>query len=1012
MLIGFLPQMQAEDPCPVHCHSSIYITLGSNCQYILTPNDLLHYPPPTCSYQINIYDAFGNPTNSNVLTSTHVGTTVSVKVSNAYNSCYVDVHVTGNGGGPVAICDQNTQVSLNNNGTARVPWQTFDDGSYVGCGSVASIQVRRMTPGWCPPGVADDTQYRDYVEFCCEDAQGGPVKVMLRVTDTYGNYNECWAYVYVEDKLNPHIYCPPDIHVSCDYPIDLNNLSVFGTVQMAGQTRNPIYVTDPHYPNGGFVGYDGYVEGGGCGGNNLWIVESHSQDLSSCGQGVIYRHFTIEQTNYSCTQKIYIQNSNYGAPHIYWPQDVHLDECGTNDFDPAITGRPTWNSHGDCAMLLSRYEDEVFTVSPGSCFKILRKWSVIDWCRFDRNKPWQYRWDYTQVIALKSPGTPVLWCEPTEICPTSYQGCKGYINVSPQATDDCTPDSLMAYHWCIDLFNDRSGNIQGQYDESGNTQYLSGYYPIGTHRVYWRVDDNCGHYSTCEMLVTVKDCKKPSPVCYNGLSTVVMPSTGTLDLWAKDFNASSFDNCTPEYDLIYSFSPNVNETSKQFDCNNIGTNEVRIYVTDRFGNQQYCTTYVQIDDNNGICPPDPIIFVSGTAFASNGDLLPGVIAKLDVNGINIANTSITEENGTFNFGTYAPIPTQAFDLSFTRKDDVRNGLSVLDLLLLQKHVVEIKEIEDPYRQMAADVNNDGSIDSRDLVEIRSVMLKRKDEFKTNDSWTFVNQNETNVLDADKNEFTLLTGTSSKSTINVVGVKMGDVNGNAKLDFVADRKLAHYDAQIVLVDEFLKAGETVRIKAKLEGVDQVKGFQFNAITNQSLVNVEQTTAFDGREMSTFIDSDGTLRTIFMPSQVDEVQYETEELMTIEMTVQKSCWLSEAIKSTSLNDGLVVNASDKEKSLELVYTSTLDEVTTSVLDVVALPNPFQSSTEIVIRKNAEESAKLTIANSAGHVIMALDIEGGNRVERVTLSRQDLPAAGLYHVNVQSSQESKNKRLVVMD
>ena len=69
---------------------------------------------------------------------------------------------------PVAICDAHTVVALSNTGTAKLYATDIDDGSYDNC-HLESYQARRMTQGWCPPGVADDTQFRPYVEFCCED---------------------------------------------------------------------------------------------------------------------------------------------------------------------------------------------------------------------------------------------------------------------------------------------------------------------------------------------------------------------------------------------------------------------------------------------------------------------------------------------------------------------------------------------------------------------------------------------------------------------------------------------------------------------------------------------------------------------------------------------------------------------------------------------------------------------------------------------------------------------------
>ena len=66
----------------------------------------------------------------------------------------------------------------------------------------------------------------------------------------------------------------------------------------------------------------------------------------------------------------------------------------------------------------------------------------------------------------------------------------------------------------------------------------------------YTLTDACGNDATCSQLVTiVGEEKAPTPYCYDGLSVAVMPSTGSVQLWANDFDAGSFDNCGGELQL-------------------------------------------------------------------------------------------------------------------------------------------------------------------------------------------------------------------------------------------------------------------------------------------------------------------------------------------------------------------------------------------------------------------------------------------------------------------------------
>ncbi|MEZ4980458.1 MAG: hypothetical protein R2769_02510 [Saprospiraceae bacterium] len=58
------------------------------------------------------------------------------------------------------------------------------------------------------------------------------------------------------------------------------------------------------------------------------------------------------------------------------------------------------------------------------------------------------------------------------------------------------------------------------------------------------MSDDCGNTSQIDITFEIIDCKAPTPVCHNGLSIDLMPS-GMVEVWATDFDASSYDYCHP-----------------------------------------------------------------------------------------------------------------------------------------------------------------------------------------------------------------------------------------------------------------------------------------------------------------------------------------------------------------------------------------------------------------------------------------------------------------------------------
>jgi hypothetical protein len=62
-----------------------------------------------------------------------------------------------------------------------------------------------------------------------------------------------------------------------------------------------------------------------------------------------------------------------------------------------------------------------------------------------------------------------------------------------------------------------------------------------------------------------------------------------------------------------------------------------------------------------------------------------------------------------------------------------NGVTVLDLIKITKHILGIQPLDNPYKLIAGDVNNSGEITAAYLVEIQSLILQYSTEFAYNTS---------------------------------------------------------------------------------------------------------------------------------------------------------------------------------------------------------------------------------------------------------------------------------------
>jgi hypothetical protein len=110
-----------------------------------------------------------------------------------------------------------------------------------------------------------------------------------------------------------------------------------------------------------------------------------------------------------------------------------------------------------------------------------------------------------------------------------------------------------------------------------------------------------------------------------------------------------------------------------------------------------------------------------------------------------------------------------------------NGVSTFDLLLIQKHILNTKKIENPYELIAADVNKSGSISILDMLQLRKIILGVDKEFKENKSWRFVDANFTFKKEASPYQFPEIVNINDlngSAEAHFYGIKIGDVNRNA------------------------------------------------------------------------------------------------------------------------------------------------------------------------------------------------------------------------------------------
>ncbi len=321
--------------------------------------------------------------------------------------------------------------------------------------------------------------------------------------------------------------------------------------------------------------------------------------LNDCNTGYITRTWKHKAYGkwYQCVQTIHVGNSGYNN-EIYWPKDdLVLEGCNPNILPenlPAYYNKPHYNS-GSCDMMIHTYKDQQFSFG-GGCKKIIRKWTVINWCDYVPNAyPKKGYFEHYQTIKIINNEAPHAYENPTiEVNATNCDG--GYVEV-PALTvsgQDC---------------NDGYKIINNSYYATSNGADASGVYPVGMHTILYTVEYACGSSKTFQQVIKVNNTLAPVPICLSGISIALMavdedrdgvPEEGSVLIWAKDIDFKSYSPC--DLDLTYSFSADSLVMSAEYTCANVGVNDVNVYVTDENGNQSYCRVDLFVQNNAANIP--------------------------------------------------------------------------------------------------------------------------------------------------------------------------------------------------------------------------------------------------------------------------------------------------------------------------------------------------------------------------------------------------------------------------
>ena len=164
--------------------------------------------------------------------------------------------------------------------------------------------------------------------------------------------------------------------------------------------------------------------------------------------------------------------------------------------------------------------------------------------------------------------------------------------------------------------------------------------------------------------------------------------------------------------------------------------------------------------------------ITGASYYYDGTLIGGVNYQMSGLTSNLAWRQNDYLFPVFSGGSYTITASKNGELNKSK------GLSTLDLLTIQRHVVMLDTITNPYLKVAADVNQNGGISTFDALIAQRTILSLDTVIANASNWVFLDSASTvSSTYPYGNSTASVVAQTGENRVSFYGIRLGDVNGS-------------------------------------------------------------------------------------------------------------------------------------------------------------------------------------------------------------------------------------------
>jgi len=759
-------------------------------------------------------------------------------------------------------------------------------------------------------------------------------------------------------------------------------------------------------------------------------------DNRICHQGQILRVFSTpgpNNTEVKDTQNIWvidctlfsINPSDHGRSFVI---------SGCSIPPPDSTQKPNLPIDS-CSSISINYIDSISVRDPEYFYILYRQWVIIDYCQYDPNTiPVSGRWTYFDTIYVIDHIAPVNTIL-VQDCKTADSTGLGNIIITIDYKDNCTATDWIYCSYSIDLNNDGIGKYNG-FDlkvgplnltefklglrplisdnaystNTDNPADASGKYPEGRHKVLFETKDGLGNTAKDSIYFTIFRSNKPKFECPNTDFVIPIVLSKTYVISIPDLLFFQQDNCSPYSDLKVSIDGDPNKIKDIINCfdylenGNLDTLKriYKVWIQDTLGNLTICSVGIHYNFQ-GNCDSSKTNYFSGHFYNLNNK----EIENLD---LEIKSPSLGELNFSTACANFFKISTNLLDSGYSfyakRHDLLNNGIDVLDVMLLFRHILGIEFIENKLSAIAGDVNNNKSITTKDINDLVKQILRTvpNQQSESDNFWNFFNKTDTSIITANSK--------ITDSVSHFIGVKIGDVNGNALSKCDEQRIKPNTCINLTHSPLNLQKGIKYLIPIFSSNYKNMFGLQASFQFNKDIIQLD--TILPGQFVGMQYNLDFSLRKegkfnflYYMPLGFEESVPSNNGLFILKITALENYNGNDFLQV--IDDPTYSIAYDKDENPLDICVNGISTQTNDVENdhFIIYPNPTNDKFYIK-SESISTPVKICISNAAGQLICTKKISEINQ-KGILIDELTECNPGIYFISIQTKDQVKSEILV---